>query len=110
MGTRSADLKPHVPAQRLASLEPPPSPQERHSRALGVARRAGVAAVSLGGATLAVLALVGLVSLVVWEWFRDDPIVDVHLFRNLNFLSANAMMFMAGIMMFSSAVNSNIRK
>ena len=28
----------------------------------------------------------------------------MHLFRNLNFLSANAMMFVAGIMMFSSLV------
>ena len=54
--------------------------------------------------TLAVLAGAGLVSLVVWDWFHDDPIVDVRLFRNLNFLSANAMMFMAGIMMFSSLV------
>jgi MFS transporter, DHA2 family, multidrug resistance protein len=53
---------------------------------------------------LAVLATVGLVSLVVWEWFHADPIVDVHLYRNLNFLSANAMMFVAGIMMFSSLV------
>jgi DHA2 family multidrug resistance protein len=40
----------------------------------------------------------------VWEWSHEDPIVDVRLFRNLNFLSANAMMFMAGIMMFSSLV------
>jgi DHA2 family multidrug resistance protein len=54
--------------------------------------------------TLAVLATIGLVSLVVWEWFHDDPIVNVHLFRNLNFLSASAMMFMAGVMMFSSLV------
>ena len=54
--------------------------------------------------TLAVLAASGLVSLVLWEWFHDDPIVDVRLFRNLNFLSANAMMFVAGIMMFSSLV------
>jgi DHA2 family multidrug resistance protein len=53
---------------------------------------------------LAVLAAVGLVSLVVWEWFRKDPIVDVRLYRNLNFLSANAMMFVAGIMLFSSLV------
>jgi MFS transporter, DHA2 family, multidrug resistance protein len=53
---------------------------------------------------LAVLAAAGLVSLTVWEWFRTDPIVDVRLFRNLNFLSANAMMFVAGIMMFSSLV------
>jgi DHA2 family multidrug resistance protein len=54
--------------------------------------------------TLAVLAAVGLVSLVVWEWSHKDPIVDVRLFRNLNFLGANAMMFVAGIMLFSSLV------
>ena len=54
--------------------------------------------------TLAVLAAAGLVSLVVWEWFHDDPIVDVRLFRNFNFLSANAMMFMAGVTMFSGLV------
>jgi DHA2 family multidrug resistance protein len=53
---------------------------------------------------LAVMAFVGLVSLVIWEWRHDDPIVDVRLYRNLNFLGANAMMFMAGIMMFSSLV------
>ncbi len=53
---------------------------------------------------LAVLAAAGLVSLAVWEWFHQDPIVDVRLFRHLNFASANAMMFMAGVMMFSSLV------
>jgi DHA2 family multidrug resistance protein len=54
--------------------------------------------------TLAVLAAVGLLSLILWEWFREDPIVDVRLFRNLNFLGANMMMFVAGIVMFSSLV------
>jgi len=54
--------------------------------------------------TLAVLAAVGLVSLVIWEWFRKEPIVDVRLFKNMNFLGANAMMFMLGIMLFSSLV------
>jgi MFS transporter, DHA2 family, multidrug resistance protein len=54
--------------------------------------------------TLAVLAVAGLVALVVWEWFHDDPIVDVRLFRNLNFLAANAMMFVAGIVFFSGLV------
>src|SRR3984885_8301191 len=57
VGLRAADLKPHVPAQRLPSLEPELTGPERHSKALRVARRIGVAAVSLGGATLAVLAL-----------------------------------------------------
>ncbi|HUI73772.1 MAG TPA: DHA2 family efflux MFS transporter permease subunit [Candidatus Acidoferrum sp.] len=54
--------------------------------------------------TLAVLAAVGLISLVVWEWFQKEPIVDVHLFKNMNFLGANAMMFVLGIMLFSSLV------
>jgi phosphatidyl-myo-inositol alpha-mannosyltransferase len=57
VGLRAADLKPHVPAQRVGSLEPPLTGPQRHSRALGIARRVGLAGVSLGGAALAVLAL-----------------------------------------------------
>ena len=52
--------------------------------------------------TLAILAAVGLVSLVIWEWFHKDPIIDVRLFKNLNFLGANFMIFVLGIMLFSS--------
>jgi MFS transporter, DHA2 family, multidrug resistance protein len=54
--------------------------------------------------TLAILTVVGLVSLVVWEWFYKNPIVDVRLFRNLNFLAANGMIFVLGLMLFSSLV------
>ena len=54
--------------------------------------------------TLAILAAVGLISLVIWEWFNDHPIVDVRLFKNLNFLGANFMMFLLGLMLFSSLV------
>ncbi|HET9178254.1 MAG TPA: DHA2 family efflux MFS transporter permease subunit [Terriglobia bacterium] len=54
--------------------------------------------------TLAILAVVGLVSLVIWEWYHKDPIIDVRMFRNLNFLGANLMMFALGIMLFSSLV------
>jgi MFS transporter, DHA2 family, multidrug resistance protein len=54
--------------------------------------------------TLAIIAAVGLVSLVIWEWFYKTPVVDVRLFKNLNFLGANAMMFVLGIMLFSSLV------
>ncbi len=54
--------------------------------------------------TLAIIAGIALVSLVVWEWFYKQPIVEVRLFRNLNFLGANAMMFVLGIMLFSSLV------
>jgi DHA2 family multidrug resistance protein len=53
---------------------------------------------------LAVIAAAGLISLFIWEWLHKEPIVEVRLFRNLNFLGANAMMFILGIMLFSSLV------
>jgi MFS transporter, DHA2 family, multidrug resistance protein len=54
--------------------------------------------------TLAITAAVCLISLVIWEWFRKSPIIEVRLFKNLNFLGATAMMFILGIMLFSSLV------
>lgn len=54
--------------------------------------------------TLAILTAVGLIAFVLWEWFYKRPIVDVHMFENLNFLSANGMMFALGILLFSSLV------
>jgi phosphatidyl-myo-inositol alpha-mannosyltransferase len=56
-GFRAADLKPHVPARRLPSLEPKLTPAQRHSKTIHAARRLGVAAVSIGGAVLAFMAL-----------------------------------------------------
>jgi MFS transporter, DHA2 family, multidrug resistance protein len=53
---------------------------------------------------LAVTAAVCLVGLAVWEWFRQDPVIDVRLFRNFNYLTSNVLMFMAGVVMFSSLV------
>ncbi|HEX7797716.1 MAG TPA: DHA2 family efflux MFS transporter permease subunit, partial [Vicinamibacterales bacterium] len=53
---------------------------------------------------LAIVAAVGLISLVVWEWFAAHPIINVRLFRNFNFLSANVMMFLVGVVYFSSLV------
>ena len=54
--------------------------------------------------TLAIVAVVGLVSLVIWEWHQKAPVVDVRLFKSFNFASANLMIFMLGIMLFSSLV------
>ena len=54
--------------------------------------------------SLAVTAAAGLTLLVLWEWFHKTPIVDVRLYRNVNFLGANFMMFILGIMLFSSLV------
>lgn len=54
--------------------------------------------------TLAVIAAVGLVSLVVWEWRQKQPIVDVHLFRNFNFAVTCVMFLFLGAALFSSTV------
>src|SRR6201993_3056553 len=54
--------------------------------------------------TLILLAAVGLVSLVIWEWRHKEPIVDVRLFKGFNFASCNVMMFVLGAVLFSSTV------
>jgi MFS transporter, DHA2 family, multidrug resistance protein len=54
--------------------------------------------------TLAITAAVCLLSLVIWEWYRKDPIIDVRMFKSFNFAAANLMMFMMGIMLFSTLV------
>jgi len=54
--------------------------------------------------TLAIVSAVCLVSLVIWEWFRKDPVVDVRLYKNFNFLRTNLMIFTFGVLLFSSLV------
>ncbi len=54
--------------------------------------------------TLAVLAVVGLVSLVIWEWNNKNPVVDVRLYKSFNFVQANFMIFVLGVMLFASLV------
>jgi len=54
--------------------------------------------------SLAIIAVVCLVSLVIWEWFHKNPIIEVQLFRNLNFLGTNAMLFGLGIVLFATLV------
>src|SRR6201981_2617373 len=54
--------------------------------------------------TLAVMAVVCLVTIVVWEWFQKAPMIDVRLFKNFTYLSANVMMFILGSLLFSSLV------
>src|SRR5271163_4270187 len=54
--------------------------------------------------TLVVIAVVGLVSLVIWEWFQKEPVVDVRLFKNFNFATSSLMFLMLGMALFSSTV------
>ena len=54
--------------------------------------------------TLIVVAAVGLISLIIWEWRHKEPIVDIRLFKMFNFASCNVMMFVLGAVLFSSTV------
>jgi len=54
--------------------------------------------------TLVITAAVCLISLAIWEWFHKAPIIDVQMFKNFNFAGSSLMMFMLGILLFSSLV------
>ena len=54
--------------------------------------------------TLALISASGLVSLVIWEWRQKEPIIEVRLFKRFNFAVANLMMFILGVILFSSLV------
>lgn len=49
-----------------------------------------------------IIAASALAAFVVWELQRDDPIVDLSLFRNRNFAVAMALMFMLGFVLLGS--------
>ena len=53
---------------------------------------------------LAAVAFVCLVTLVIYEWRHNEPIVDVRLFKNGNFAASNMVMFMVGAISFASTV------
>jgi len=54
--------------------------------------------------SLVAISFVCLSAVIVWEWRQKQPIVDVKLFRILNFSSASLMMFLAGAVAFSSTI------
>jgi MFS transporter, DHA2 family, multidrug resistance protein len=54
--------------------------------------------------TLTIVSVICLVTLVVWELHVKEPIVDVRLFKNLNFATSSLMMFMVGAASFSTTV------
>src|ERR1700723_2423991 len=54
--------------------------------------------------TLSIISVICLVALVIWEMYVKEPIVDVRLFKNLNFATASLMMFMVGAASFSTTV------
>ena len=54
--------------------------------------------------TLSVVSIICLVALVVWELKVKEPILDVRLFKNVNFATSSIMMFMVGAASFSTTV------
>jgi DHA2 family multidrug resistance protein len=54
--------------------------------------------------SLAVVSLVSLTTLVIWEWRQKTPVIDVHMFRSFNFAVSSLMMFFLGVLLFSALV------
>ncbi len=54
--------------------------------------------------TLSVISVICLVSLIVWELLVKEPILDLRLFKNVNFATSSMMMFMVGAVSFSTTV------
>jgi MFS transporter, DHA2 family, multidrug resistance protein len=50
------------------------------------------------------IAVVALISVIVWEWRHKDPIIDLHLFKDRSFAIGNMLMFMVGFALLSSTV------
>ena len=54
--------------------------------------------------TLSIISIVCLVALVLWELRVKQPILDVRLFKNVNFANSSVMMLMVGAASFSTTV------
>jgi DHA2 family multidrug resistance protein len=53
---------------------------------------------------LAIVSAASLLFVIFWEWTRKDPIIDLHLFRERTFASANLLMFMLGFALLGSTL------
>jgi len=54
--------------------------------------------------TMTIISAIALITLIVWELRVNQPIVDVRLFKNINFATSSLMMFMVGAASFSTTV------
>jgi DHA2 family multidrug resistance protein len=52
--------------------------------------------------TFFILAVIGIVGVVIWEFITPDPIVDLPLFKNFNFAFNNIVMFAVGFILFGT--------
>ena len=53
---------------------------------------------------LTVISVASLIFVIFWEWRQNDPIIDLHLFRNRTFGISNLLMFMLGFALLGSTL------
>jgi MFS transporter, DHA2 family, multidrug resistance protein len=53
---------------------------------------------------LAVIAVISLITLVIWDWSHKAPIIDFRLFKNRTFAATCLIMFFVGVVLFSGVV------
>jgi MFS transporter, DHA2 family, multidrug resistance protein len=53
---------------------------------------------------LSLICAASLIFVVFWEWKHDDPIIDLHLFRDRTFGISNLLMFMLGFALLGSTL------
>ena len=54
--------------------------------------------------TLAIVSAAALLFVIWWEWRHKDPIIDLHLFSDRTFGTANSLMFMLGFALLGSTL------
>ena len=53
---------------------------------------------------LVLISAASLLFVIFWEWRQKDPVIDLHLFKERTFASANLMMFMLGFALLGSTL------
>jgi DHA2 family multidrug resistance protein len=53
---------------------------------------------------LSIVVGIAILTAIVWEWYAKFPIVDLRLFKDRNFAISSAILFMIGLVLFSSTV------
>jgi MFS transporter, DHA2 family, multidrug resistance protein len=53
---------------------------------------------------LTIISVAALVFVIFWEWNHKDPIIDLHLFKEKSFATANFLMFMLGFALLGSTL------
>ena len=54
--------------------------------------------------TLALISAAASIFVIIWEWKNEDPIIDLHLFRDRTFGISNLLMFMLGFALLGSTL------